>query len=85
MFEVRSLQVDHLREKLVLEPVPCDGKVDEGGLGLDLRFIVWVCQLSVQNQTEVRMEITFLIPHFNTSAEGRGMMRGRSQFVILLY
>lgn len=69
MFEVWPLQVDHLCEQLVLEPVPCDSEVDESGLSLDLRFIVWVCQLSVQNQPEVWMEVTFLISHLNTSAE----------------
>lgn len=71
MLEVWSLQVDHLCEQLVLKPVPCDSKVNESGLSLDLRFIMGVCQLSMQNQSEVWMEITFLIPHFNTSAEGR--------------
>lgn len=67
MLEVRSLLVDHLGQELVLQAVPCHCKIDQGGLGLDLRFVVRIGQLGVQDESEAWMEETLFVPHLYTA------------------
>lgn len=67
MLEVGSLLVDHLGQELVLQTVPCHCKIDEGGLGLDLGFVVRIGQLGVQDESEAWMEETLFVPHLYTA------------------
>lgn len=69
MLQIRSLQIDHLRQQLILQTVTSHGEVDQCGLSLNLRFIVRIGKLRVKNETKVRMKITLLISYFDTSAE----------------
>lgn len=71
MLEVGPLLVDHLGEELVLQAVPGDGEVDEGGLGLDLGLVVRVGQLGVEDQLEARVEEALLVSHFYAAVRGR--------------
>lgn len=68
MLEVGSLLVDHLGQELVLQTVPGHGEVDERGLGLDLRLVVRIGQLGVQDEPEARVEETLLVPDFDAAA-----------------
>lgn len=69
MLQIRSLQVHHLSQQLILQTVTSHREVYQRGLSLNLRFIVRIRQLSVQNQMKIWMKITLLVSNFNTPAE----------------
>lgn len=71
MLQIRSLQIHHLSQQLILQTVTSHREVYQRGLSLNLRFVVRIGQLRVENQTKVWMKITLLISNFNTSAETR--------------
>lgn len=69
MLEVRSFLSHHLGQQLVLQTIPGHSKIDQGGLGLNLRLIVRIGQLGVEDESEARMEETFFVPNFDTAVK----------------
>lgn len=65
LLQVGPLHVDHCCEQLVLQAVSRDSEVDEGALCLQLGLEMGVCQLRVEDETEGRVEVTFLVPDLN--------------------
>lgn len=65
--EVGPLLVHHLGQELVLQTVSGHRKIDEGGLGLNLRLIVRVGQLGVEDEAEARVEEALFVPDFDTA------------------
>lgn len=61
LLQVRALLVDNQRQKLVLQTTLSDGEVDEGGLSLDLRRIMGVAELGVQDELEVLIVLYILV------------------------
>lgn len=61
LLQVGSLLVYDQRQKLVLQTTLSDGEVDEGGLSLDLRRVVRVAELGVQNELEVLVILNILV------------------------
>jgi hypothetical protein len=50
---------------LILETSFCDGEVDQSTLGLNLRRIMGVLQLGVQEEVEVRGKRKHLVSHLD--------------------
>lgn len=67
MLEIWSFLVDHLGQKLVLQTISGHCKIDEGGLGLNLRLIVRISQLGVEDESEPRVEETLFVSNFDTA------------------
>jgi len=63
--QVRSLLLDDERQKLILETALSDSEVDESALGLDLRRIMRVRQLGLQEELEGRRETQLLVTHLD--------------------
>lgn len=67
MLKIWPFLVDHLGQKLVLQTISGHCKIDEGGLGLNLRLIVRISQLCVEDESEPRVEETLFVPNFDTA------------------
>ena len=61
LLQVRPLLVDNQCEELVLQPTLSDSEIDERGLSLDLRRVVRVAQLGVQDELEVFVVLHILV------------------------
>lgn len=61
LFQVRPLLVDNQCQELVLQPTLSDSEIDECGLSLNLRRVVRVAQLGVQNELEVLVVLHILV------------------------
>lgn len=68
LLQVRALLVDYQGQQLVLQTTLCDSEVDEGGLGLDLRRVVGVAELGVQDELEVLVVLHILVPQLDIQA-----------------
>lgn len=77
MLEVWSLLVHHLGQELVLQPISGHCEVNEGGLGLNLRFVVRIGQFGVKNQSEAWMEETLFVSDLYAAAAGWREDEGR--------
>lgn len=69
MLEVRSFLGHHLGQQLVLQTIPGHSKIDQSGLGLNLRLIVRIGQLGVEDESEARVEETFFVANFDTAVK----------------
>ena len=56
MLQVRSFLVHHLGQELVLQTIPSHCEIDEGGLGLNLRFVVRIGKLGVEDKPKTWVE-----------------------------
>lgn len=65
--QVWPLLVHHLGQKLVLQSVSSNCKIDEGSLGLNLWLIMRIGQFSVEDKSEARVEQTLFVPNFDTT------------------
>ena len=50
LLQIGSLGGNNLSQKLLFQSVPGHSEVNEGGLSLHLRFVVWVGQLGLNKQ-----------------------------------
>lgn len=71
VLEVRSFLIHHLGQELVLQTIPGHSKINEGGLGLNLRLVVRIGQLGVEDESEARVEETLLVSNFDTTVRER--------------
>lgn len=75
MLQVRPFLVHHLGQELVLQTIPGHCEIYEGGLGLNLRLVVRIGKLGVEDEPETRVEETLLVPNLYTAVRER--RRGR--------
>lgn len=81
LLQVRPLLVDNQRQKLVLQTTLSDGEVDEGCLSLDLRRVVRVAELGVQNELEVLVVLNILVTKLHIQAAPLHMVPWRCHYL----
>ena len=70
LLQVGPLHADHGGQQLVLQAVAGDGEVDQGALGLQLRLVVGVGQLGLQDQPEAGVVLALLVPDLDAPVRG---------------
>ena len=77
LLQIGSLGSNHLSQQLLFQSVPGHSEVDEGGLSLHLRFVVWVGQLGLRGNNRARAKYIVQCMsshqrHMNTLPSSRG-------------
>ncbi|KAA6427767.1 MAG: hypothetical protein FRX49_02430 [Trebouxia sp. A1-2] len=68
LLKIWTLLVDNKGQQLVLQTTLSDSEVDKGGLSLDLRGVVRVAQLGVEDQSEVLVVLHLLVSQLDIQA-----------------
>ena len=68
LLKIWALLVDNKGQQLVLQATLSDSEVDEGGLSLDLRGVVGVAELGVEDQFEVLVVLHILVSKLDIQA-----------------
>ena len=68
LLKIWALLVDNKGQQLVFQATLSDSEVDEGGLSLDLRGVVGVAELGVEDQFEVLVVLHILVSQLDIQA-----------------